>query len=224
MLLNGSPGWFWFGGALLCAAADWFAVARAWRSGIFIFKPLTMVLLLLSGWTLAQAGAHNARLVRFIMLGLACSLIGDVFLMISHARFFIPGMSAFLLAHGCYIIGLQPTLPPLASLSLLLPLFALGWLLYRQLLPGIAPRKRIAVLVYAIFLSLMLFSAWATLFRPAWPPAGRAAAIIGATLFFLSDVLWAQNEFGHEIPARHVWGLITYHLGQAGLVLAMLWS
>ncbi len=217
-------GWGLLGMAMACAVADWIAVAYRRRWLIFVFKPLTMVLLLLGGGLLALTSPHNARLTAWILAGLFCSLVGDVFLMISHQRFFVPGMLAFFAAHGCYILGFNPTWPPLVSLLLLLPLTALGVQLYRHIAPGIKPSLRIPVAVYAMVLALMLFSAWTTLFRPAWPSLGRGAAIVGASLFFLSDVLWAQNEFVHESAPRHVWGLVSYHLAQLGLVLAMLWS
>jgi uncharacterized membrane protein YhhN len=52
--------------------------------------------------------------------------------------------------------------------------------------------------------------------------SGNACAIAGALLFFTSDALIAEQRF--VAPRRYVPVIImvTYHLGQAGLVLSLL--
>ena len=50
---------------------------------------------------------------------------------------------------------------------------------------------------------------------------GRAAAIVGASLFAASDALIAWNRFVGSTPAASVVIMVTYHLGQLGLVLSL---
>jgi hypothetical protein len=68
---------------------------------------------------------------------------------------------------------------------------ALGLLLVRGIASGLRRSGQIALLgpvaIYSVVLSLMLFSAWATLFRPEWTFLRRAFVIAGGSLFFVSD-------------------------------------
>ena len=48
-------------------------------------------------------------------------------------------------------------------------------------------------------------------------------AIAGATLFFASDALIAETRFVRPVtPNLRVAIMVTYHLGQAGLVVSLL--
>ena len=67
----------------------------------------------------------------------------------------------------------------------------------------------------------MLFSAWATLFSPAWTGAGRVAVIVGATLFFASDSMLAWNKFVVPSHRMHVAVIVTYHLAQIALAATL---
>ena len=67
---------------------------------IYLFKPLTMVLILLIA---IQAGQPDASRYKYaIIAGLICSLAGDVFLMLPSDRF-VDGLVSFLIAHLFYI-------------------------------------------------------------------------------------------------------------------------
>jgi hypothetical protein len=52
--------------------------------------------------------------------------------------------------------------------------------------------------------------------------SGRPAAIIGASLFAASDSLIAWNRFVGSTPAAPVVIMVTYHLGQLGLLLSLI--
>ena len=106
----------------LIAALDWVAVAKGWKKVEYIAKPVSMLILL--GPLVLVASFGSVPLICF-SLGIFFSLVGDVFLMLSYARFsdrwFLPGLAAFLLAHVAYIIGLNipmPDVSPLWSLGL----------------------------------------------------------------------------------------------------------
>lgn len=206
--------------ALALGIVNWIAVARKQKRVEYVVKPGTLTLVIVAALLLLR-GAEDTRLALFFVLGLCFSLAGDVFLMLPGERFFIPGLIAFLIAHVCYIIGLNPTLPPLGSVIVLIVVAALGVMLYTRIAASLRQKgeqaMRIPVGAYATILSVMLFSAWATLFRPAWPTTARFTAILGATLFFASDSMLAWNKFVAPSHVMHVLVMVTYHLAQFAL-------
>ena len=206
--------------ALALGVVNWIAVARRQKRVEYVAKPATLVVVIIAALLLMR-GAPNTRLGLFFLLGLCFSLVGDVFLMLSGERFFLPGLISFFIAHVFYIVGLNPTLPPLASVVVLIVVAALGALLYARISAALRQKQRCKMLTpvaaYAMILSLMLFSAWATLFRPAWPAAGRFTVIVGATLFFASDSMLAWNKFVAPSHIMHVLVMVTYHLAQFAL-------
>jgi len=98
---------------------------------------------------------------------------------------------------------------------------AIGVALYTRIAASLQQKGELAMRVpvgaYAIILSLMLFSAWATLFRPAWPAVARFTVILGATLFFASDSMLAWNKFVAPSHVVRMGVIITYHLAQFAL-------
>jgi alkenylglycerophosphocholine hydrolase len=133
-------------------------------------------------------------------------------------RFFMLGLAAFLLAHVCYIVGLNPTLPPLSSSGVLIVVAAFGAWLYRGIAAGLRSKGQLAlrapVAVYSAVLALLLFSAWATLFRPEWTPLRRGMVIVGATAFFVSDSMLAWGKFVRPLPGGRATSMMMYHLAQ----------
>ncbi len=213
-----------FGVACILAVLNWVTVARNWRKAEYVSKPATLIVVIIAAWLITR-GPHDAWMARFFLPGLIFSLAGDVFLMLPGGRFFVPGLASFLLAHVCYIIGLNPTLPPLPALIPLVSVAVIGLLLMRGIASGLRRSGQMALLgpvaLYSLVLSLMLFSAWATLFRPEWTALRRAWVIAGASLFFASDSMLAWDKFVELIPGGHTKVMITYHLAQFALVASM---
>jgi uncharacterized membrane protein YhhN len=211
--------------ALGCAALDWIAVARADKKLEYLCKPATMVVVILAAW-LWLPYAPNQWFAQFLLIGFAFSLSGDIFLMLPNPRYFLFGLAAFLCGHIAYILALNPTLPPLASLWLALPIALVGvWLMtniVRALHASQQDALRAPVAIYGIAISVMLFSAWATLYRPEWSTAQRVCVIVGATLFFISDALLAWNRFVKPFATAELAVIITYHLGQIALALTLM--
>ncbi|MGD8244230.1 MAG: lysoplasmalogenase [Anaerolineae bacterium] len=209
---------------LLVAAGDWLAVARGRRDLELVFKPATLVALLVVAWLLTQ-GPHDARQARFFLPGLGFSLLGDILLMLRGKRFFLGGLVAFLLAHVCYVIGFNPTVPPWSSFVILIPVAAIAAFLFRALARGLRQRGEGGMLapvaIYSAVLSGMLFSAWATLFRRQWTGLRQGLAIAGASLFFLSDAMLAWDRFVESFPRAHLLVHVTYHLGQIALTASI---
>jgi uncharacterized membrane protein YhhN len=216
-----------FGPALILAALDWLAVARRRRHLEYVFKPATLAAVFVAAWLLTR-GPHDVWMARFFLPGLLFSLIGDVFLLLPGKEHFLLGLVSFLLAHVCYIIGLNPTLPPWPSLAILVVVAIIGLMLYRGIASGLRRQGQMALLapvaVYSLVLSMMLFSAWATLFRPEWTALRRGMVIVGASLFFASDAMLAWNQFVAPSPLGRLRVMVTYHLGQMALAASLaLW-
>jgi uncharacterized membrane protein YhhN len=89
----------------------------------------------------------------------------------------------------------------------------LGLRIVRAVRAGDDPELALPVGMYIGVISLMVASAIGT---------GSALAIAGAILFYVSDALIAWNRFIHEYPWGGVAIMVTYHLGQIGLVLSLI--
>lgn len=215
--------WVFAFGAV-CAVVDWIAVARGAKRLEYVFKPATLIAVL-AGAVLLTAGPHVPHIARWFIPALAFSLAGDIFLMLPGERWFLPGLAAFLLAQVGYIVGLNLTLPPPASLWLLVPIVVLDALVLSRVVAGAvragAAALRVPIVAYGVILSLTLFSGWATFFRPSWPLPARVAASAGATLFFASDLMLAWDRFVARSRLMHVLVIITYHLAQFALALTI---
>ena len=210
--------------ALCCAFIDWFAVARANRRLEYIFKPATM-LAIIAALIVWMQGPHDAWYAWFLLAGFILSLAGDVFLILPDQRYFLFGLVAFLLAHVAYVVAMNQTLPPPVAYLLLLPIGVIGAWYMRRVIRALQNAKQNEligpVMVYGLAISLMLFSAWATLFRPEWSNVRRMWVILGATLFYVSDVILAWILFMKPFRGAKLAGMITYHLGQIALAAAV---
>jgi len=198
---------------VVVAAADWWAVHTDRRSVEYVLKPLTMVVLIAAAIAL-DPSSETARW--FMVAGLVCSLAGDVFLMLDE-RYFLGGLVSFLLGHVMYVIGLfqldiEPVMLAVGVVLVLVAGAAVGARIVRSS-ARTDPRLPIPVAVYMLVISLMVISALGTLIP---------AAIIGALLFFASDAVLGWNRFVQPLPNARIIIMTTYHLGQIGLVLALL--
>src|SRR5690606_4544433 len=152
--------------------------------------------------------------VRWVMVvGLVLSLAGDVLLLLPE-RWFLAGLAAFLLAHVAYVIAFWMTDLSVAGLAAGVAVVAVCRVVVG---PRFAPARRdpanramvVAGCAYALVISAMVVSAFG-----AW----SAWAIGGAFLFYVSDATLAWNRFMEERRFGAIAVMVTYHLGQAGLV------
>ena len=168
-------------------------------------------ILALAATVLGTAGPADASYGRMIALGLVLSTIGDVSLVFESG--FLVGLSAFFIAHLCYIVafagGATPT-PTAAAAAVALAVVAVGML--RYLWPHVA-RLRVPVTAYVVALSIM---AWCAIARATASGAGPAevAAAIGATSFLVSDSVLAVNRFARPFPGAHAVVMVTYYAAQ----------
>lgn len=182
------------------------------RRGVYLFKPLTTTLILLLAWQ--QPNPITPFYQALIMVGLAFSLLGDVFLMLPTDHF-LHGLVSFLFAHLCYITAFagQSGVPtPWA----LLPFLLYGVLMLRWLWPTLGKLKGPVVIYMAVIL-IMGWQAWGQ-----WQQAGQWRALwalCGALLFILSDSVLAVDHFRQRFRTAQFIVLSTYYVAQ--LLIAM---
>jgi uncharacterized membrane protein YhhN len=203
--------------AAVFAVGDWTAKARSQRVLEYVCKPGTLAALIVAAAALDPAADAQTRRVWFVA-ALVFSLAGDVLLMLPQ-DLFVPGLAAFLVAHVCYLAGFWSSGPEATALVVavvvvVLVVAPLGRTILRAIARAALPRElRIAVAAYMTVISAMLATALAT---------GNILAAVGATLFVASDSLIAWDRFVRRLAWAPVAIMVTYHLGQAGLVASLL--
>ena len=206
--------------AWIFAALEVFALQKNLPRLEYLAKPAVMIALFLWLWT--SVGLQGALL--WFGLGILLSLAGDVLLMISPDRFFIPGLVAFLFAHLAYIIGFNTPLPELSGWGIILAVI-LGIngvrLLRRVLAPILAQGQlqlRVPITVYGMVISIMLLSALLKLTDLSWNANAALLVSLGAFLFYLSDIILAWMKFVSPIQHGRIYNILSYHLGQIALI------
>jgi uncharacterized membrane protein YhhN len=194
--------------SLAIVGASW-ALDIAWLH--IVFKPLTTALIGARAWS---RGSGQPQVRRWILCGLALSLIGDVALLWPQQGF-LPGLVAFLLAHIAYIVAFTREhrflVQPVALTSYALAAGAILALLW----PSIPPGLRVPVACYVLALTAM--SAQTAVVGMAAQGADRPRGrllMLGGALFMMSDALLATNKFAVPLPAANLWILAAYWAAQ----------
>jgi len=200
------------------AVAGLLAAERAqWRPGVWIAKPVASagfvaVGLLHGGLDRSLAGDPFAIL---LVTGLVLSWWGDV-LLIPRERVvvFRAGIIAFLLGHVAYAAafvsaGIAAAGAGLAVLVLAGPVY----LVVSWLRPFVPSELTAAVHAYVIVISAMVVSA-----AGAVAAGGDPSILLGAGMFYASDLSVARDRFVAPAFANAAWGLPLYYGAQ--LVLA----
>ncbi|WP_337056231.1 lysoplasmalogenase [Pseudomonas sp. USHLN015] len=175
-------------------------------------KPVPILALL--AWLLRSAAPGRYR--HWVAVGLLLCLAGDMLLQWS-PDFFVFGLAAFLLGHLAYIGAYLSDTRHLAPLALLLAvLFGAG--MFASLARGGLGGLLVPVALYALTISAML---WRALARLGTRGPGRRSvrvAALGALCFVVSDSLLGINRFVTPFDAAGLAIMLTYWLGQLGIV------
>ncbi len=203
---------------VLLVVAGCFAVGN-WMSRLwqlqwleYATKPAVTALLAV---TAAVLDPRDVGARPWFVVALVLSLAGDVFLMLPKERF-VEGLASFLLGHIAYVVGFG-----VAGL-------ARNWVIAGLLLVPIVivpvghavlggarrhDAKLVApVAIYMAVISMMLVASLGS---------KEPLAIVGAILFAFSDSLIAWNRFVKPLRWASVAIMVTYHLGQAGLLISL---
>ncbi len=207
----------WVFAAIFAAAAGanwWSRLDDGRRRTELWSKPLALIALI----GVAVALEPVDQLVRaWFVVALLCSLAGDVLLLYGD-KYFVPGLVAFLLAHLAYTFGF------LAFADWSSAGFLVGAAMMAVLAATVGVRIVLAarrkeralgpaVASYLVAISLMFCAAMAT---------GSTWAILGAALFVASDSVLGWRQFVADARWMPVTIMVTYHLGQAGLVASLI--
>ena len=145
-------------------------------------------------------------------MGLFFSFFGDLFLL-SHDRYFLYGLCAFLLAHISYLIAFTRGIRFPALLSVwLLYLAAVATFLLWVIFPKLPVGFRLPIVVYMFFVVSMASQSMGRFLILKNIPAALAA--FGAIFFVLSDSLLAFDRFHSRLPAAAFLVLVPYYLAQ----------
>lgn len=204
----------------LCVTLSWAAVLalliaeyRGSRAGVWIAKPLASTGFLA---TALAAGALASDYGNWLLIGLALCWVGDV-LLIPHSSkaSFRAGVLVFLLGHLAYAVafaerGLSAPAAGIATVVLGVPAL---WVL-RWLRPHVGADLSVPIYAYVAVITAMLVFAVSTVVAQ-----GTASILVGASMFYLSDLAVARQRFVAQSFTNKAWGLPLYFGGQ--LVLAL---
>jgi uncharacterized membrane protein YhhN len=190
------------GTALLHIRAEY----RGPRWQVYLCKPATTLsILALALWATPQDAGYRG----LVVAGLACSLAGDVFLMLPSDRF-REGLASFLAAHLFYVAAFSRADAGLAPLALLASAIY-GCAVLAWLSPNLG-RMKLPAATYMLAIAAMAWRAaapWSAL-RSDW----ALLALLGAVLFVASDSLLAVDRFRGRFAGAQALILGTYYPAQ----------
>ncbi|HEX9168614.1 MAG TPA: lysoplasmalogenase family protein [Roseiarcus sp.] len=199
---------------VFAAASTCAAYALGWPLVEGVMKPSAMALLILAfGLRDGDPGVK-----RLVLAALAASLIGDTLLL--WPSLFLPGLVAFLAAHGFYIAAFSRGVGFLPSRAVLAATAAFAALVLAAVWPGIAPDLKAPVAVYVGVIALMAAQA---IGRAIVLRDGAATLVAaGALIFMLSDMTIALAKFADVGWPADQWTLPTYYLAQGLIAFCVL--
>jgi uncharacterized membrane protein YhhN len=185
--------------------------ALAWRTGVWIFKPLASTGFLAAA---IAAGALAHGYGRIVFVALCLCWLGDVLLIPQSERIFVIGIASFLAGHLALIDAFvhRGVSPAWAGAGLII-LAVLSFWVFRWLKPHLPRRMRAAVTAYVTVISLMVAAAIGT-----YAASPALALLAGAVAFALSDLSVARDRFVEPAFVNRAWGLPLYYA--ATLLLA----
>ncbi len=183
--------------------AEYYQHAR----GRLIFKPLTS----LGFVVLGLLGTHSSFYAWFILFGLLAGFLGDILLLGKNRKWFLAGLSSFLIGHLAYLAAFLTLGTPLRFPLLVTAIMVFGgvWILrsFRKKLG----RYYKPVLVYSLVIAAMVIV------------SSRAPIIIflAAIAFAISDVFVLRERFGERAFLNKLFGLPLYYLAQCLIALSL---
>jgi len=163
-----------------------------------------------------RSGALASLYGRLILLGLALSWCGDMFLVGSSKTAFLSGLVAFLLAHVAYVAAfVRHGYDRRWVWAATVPVTAIAIGVFAWLGPNTPPDLMNPVRAYVAVISLMVIFAIGTRGR-----RGSLLIVAGAILFFLSDLSVAALRLVQTEHPTYIVGLPLYYGGQVCLALS----
>jgi uncharacterized membrane protein YhhN len=197
----------WILATVLAVALLLLSESRGSRSGVWVWKPLAS-----TGFvaTALAAGALDSTYGHWVLAALLLSWWGDVLLIPRARAAFALGLASFLAGHLAFAGGFVArgvSLPWLFAIAIVL--IAPALVVLRWLAPHVPDSLRVPVRAYVVAISAMVACAFAT-----WAHAGGAGLLLGALMFFVSDLAVARERFVANGFVNKTWGLPLYYGGQ----------
>jgi len=193
------------GSAMLAIANGAWALDH--RALLFVFKPLTTLLILAHAW---PRGGDAPAARRYVLAGLWFSLVGDVALLWPQQGF-VPGLVAFLIAHALYIVAFTREHRFAAQPAALAGYAFIAGTILAFLWGHIPSGLRIPVAGYVLALTAMAAQAAVVGLLARGEDQRRARGLmLGGALFMASDTVLAVNRFALPVPAAGLWIPATY--------------
>jgi uncharacterized membrane protein YhhN len=200
--------------ATITASVTISAEYRGPRRVHYLFKPLTLVLITILA--LIPKYPVSPFYQYMIVVGLLCSLAGDVFLMLPSDRF-IHGLASFLIAHAFYTAAFLVEGNRPFSMWAALPLVVYGGFMLWLLWGGLGKMKA-PVIFYVSALLLMALIASSRYVVTKQP--GSLLAAVGVILFVASDSVLALDKFKSSFRLAQFLILTTYFVAQCLIALS----
>ena len=206
----------------LGVAATLLGEHRGWRALVITGKPCASASFIALALHLAQWEVSPSGYPLLIVVGLVFGAGGDVALMSKARSWFLVGLVSFLLGHIAYLVAFarlsaaSDWVSPWSFIPIVSVLIVLRYL-WAHL-----GTMRIPVLAYMVAIVLMVLAALAVAgaSEPPLPPRAVRLIVIGALLFFASDISVAKARFVEARFVDRLWGLPCYYAGQ----LCIAWS
>jgi uncharacterized membrane protein YhhN len=181
-----------------------------WTYLFFLFKPLTMVLIILFSRRLYKT---SGKYQRFITIGLVLGLIGDIFLMFDHIKslYFVLGLASFLIGHIFYIIAFLDSKGLLENKVSIIP-FGLYGIIAFFVLKDHAGNLLIPIIFYVLALSIMGISSFDRYLSS--KNRNTLYVFVGSIFFSASDSCLAFNKFVLPFDLSIFCTLSTYYVAQ----------
>ena len=198
---------------LECTRREWIwrgLAAKTLLSGTFILAAVLV-------------GGGKSQYESWLLVGLGLCLVGDVLLGIPGRKTFLAGLVAFLLGHVAYVIafvsvgGLGMPLYLGGAVSLVASTLVFLWLS-----PKLGKMKG-PVTAYVVVITAMVWGALGVMSQDSLPLVGRSLVLLGAVLFYISDVFVAINRFVEKRFRNRLIGLPLYYTAQFLLAFTLLW-
>ncbi|MEA3502134.1 MAG: lysoplasmalogenase [Actinomycetota bacterium] len=163
-----------------------------------------------------SVGALSSSYGKVVLVALVLSWIGDLLLTFSSRQAFLGGLVAFLLGHVAYSVafgtlGVDPIVGAISAVVIAI----IAVFVWRWLAPHVADMAG-PVVAYVVVISVMVVLAFGT-----FGDGATWLIPVGATLFFVSDLFVARNQFVAPGIVNRIWGLPLYYLAQVLLALSV---
>jgi len=204
--------------AAIVTGASCFVLVEASLANMHLFGAIAKIVASCGFLSVAYlSGALQSRYGKVLLLGLVLSFLGDAFLIGESRQAFLAGLAAFLLAHIAYIASFVINGVNLRWMGIAaIPVIAIALAVSAWLAPHTPAELALPVKLYIAVISGMVIAAVGTRGK-----GGPVLILVGAVLFFLSDLSVASLRLVQTNFPMYVWGLPLYYAGQLCLALSV---